>query len=90
MQVRSAVQTISYNRLSATLTDATFTKDFLMTFKSFMTVEDLFNMLIERYEIPEPQGLNEEELSEWASKKQHVIKARYARSCYESARICSK
>ncbi|THH32235.1 hypothetical protein EUX98_g1946 [Antrodiella citrinella] len=56
--------------------DPVFTKDFLMTFKSFMTVNELFDMLVERFWIESPDGLNDGELKEWTSLKQHVIRTR--------------
>lgn len=42
-----------------------------------MSVNELFDMLTERFWIQPPDGLKEEELKEWTSLKQHVIRTRY-------------
>ncbi|KAJ7857609.1 ras guanine nucleotide exchange factor domain-containing protein [Mycena olivaceomarginata] len=49
--------------------DPTFIKSFLMTFKSFATVDDLFDLL-------PPPKLTQTEREEWGKLKQHVIQIR--------------
>ena len=63
------------NCLSA---DPTFIKNFLMTFKSFMTVDELFELLTKRFWVQPPSGLKPNELEEWTRLKQQVIQLRYA------------
>jgi son of sevenless len=57
----------------------TFTKTFLLTYKSFTDVETLFNLLVTRFWIKSPEGLTQPELEEWTKHKQHIIRMRYAR-----------
>ena len=57
--------------------DPTFIKNFLMTFKSFMTVDELFELLTKRYWISPPPNLKPTELEEWTRLKQQVIRMRY-------------
>ena len=47
-----------------------------MTYKSFTTVNELFDLLVNRYWIQPPDGLKPPELEEWAKLKQHVIRSR--------------
>lgn len=56
--------------------DPTFIKNFLMTFKSFMTLDELFDLLVARFWIQPPDDLNKAELEEWTKLKQHVIRVR--------------
>ncbi|KAI0916974.1 hypothetical protein AcW2_007229 [Taiwanofungus camphoratus] len=56
--------------------DTTFNQNFLMTFKSFMTVDELFELLVRRFWIPAPPNLSPAELEEWTKLKQHVIRMR--------------
>ncbi|KAG9035607.1 hypothetical protein FRB95_011013 [Tulasnella sp. JGI-2019a] len=56
--------------------DAVFIDTFLITFKSFTTVDELFDMLVDRFNIPEPQGLTAEERTEWVNKKLTPIRFR--------------
>ncbi|KAJ7717075.1 ras guanine nucleotide exchange factor domain-containing protein [Mycena maculata] len=56
--------------------DPTFIKAFLMTFKSFTTVDDLFNLLVQRFWIRPPPKLTTTEREEWGKLKQHVIRIR--------------
>jgi son of sevenless-like protein len=52
-----------------------------MTFKSFTTVEELTELLIERFRIQPPEGLTPAELDEWSKLKQKVIQIRYVVCC---------
>ena len=56
--------------------DPTFIKTFLMTYKSFTTVDDLFDLLVQRFWITPPDGLKPNELDEWRKLKQHIIQMR--------------
>ncbi|KAL0960836.1 hypothetical protein HGRIS_005852 [Hohenbuehelia grisea] len=56
--------------------DATFIKTFLMTFKSFTTLDELYNLLVQRFWIQPPNKLAPNELDQWGRLKQHVIRAR--------------
>ncbi|KAJ8501924.1 hypothetical protein ONZ51_g290 [Trametes cubensis] len=58
------------------LGDPTFIKNFLMTFKSFMTVDELFELLTKRFWVQPPSGLKPNELEEWTRLKQQVIQLR--------------
>ncbi|KAF8552770.1 ras GEF [Imleria badia] len=56
--------------------DTNFTRAFLMTFKSFMTLDELFNLLVERFWIQPPPDLNSKELEDWRRHKQNIIRMR--------------
>jgi son of sevenless len=59
-------------------TDAVYNDTFLITFKSFTTVDELFDLLVERFNFEQPAGLNPEERAQWIEKKQTPIRFRYA------------
>lgn len=56
--------------------DPTFIKTYLMTYKSFITLDELFDLLVKRFWIQPPDNLNPRELEEWRKLKQHVIQMR--------------
>ncbi|KAG1765912.1 ras guanine nucleotide exchange factor domain-containing protein [Suillus occidentalis] len=56
--------------------DPTFIKTFLMTYKSFTTLDDFFDHLVRRFRIQTPEGLSPAESEEWRKLKQHVIQMR--------------
>ncbi|GLB38510.1 putative guanine nucleotide exchange factor for Ras-like small GTPases [Lyophyllum shimeji] len=56
--------------------DPTFNQAFLMTFKSFMTVNELFDLLVARFRIEPPPDLKPNEREEWGKLKQHIIQMR--------------
>ncbi|KAL4251892.1 hypothetical protein ABKN59_002688 [Abortiporus biennis] len=56
--------------------DPTFIKNFLMTFKSFMTLDELFELLTKRFWIDPPEGLAPAELEEWTKLKLNIIRMR--------------
>lgn len=60
----------------AAYTDAQFGKNFLITFKSFMTLDELFDLLVERFWIEPPENLAPEELEDWTKQKQTSIRLR--------------
>ncbi|CAL1717053.1 unnamed protein product [Somion occarium] len=56
--------------------DPVFVKHFLMTYKSFMTLDELFDHLVERFHIKPPEGLTPFELDQWTKMKQYVVRMR--------------
>ncbi|KAG6910697.1 hypothetical protein DXG01_008741 [Tephrocybe rancida] len=56
--------------------DPSFNQAFLMTFKSFTTVNELFDLLVERFRIDPPPELKATELEEWDKQKKHLIQIR--------------
>ncbi|WVW85840.1 hypothetical protein I302_107878 [Kwoniella bestiolae CBS 10118] len=59
-------------------TDTPFFQAFLLTFRSFTNAHELFDHLVERYNISQPDGLNIEQSQEWKVKKQAPIRLRVA------------
>jgi son of sevenless-like protein len=57
-------------------TDTTFFQAFLIMFRSFTTGPELLQLLIERYNLPEPAGVTPVELAEWKKMKQTPIRLR--------------
>lgn len=56
--------------------DARFTDTFMMTFKSFATIDQVFDSLVERYNMQPPEGLTPEQLTEWTRVKKTPIRLR--------------
>ncbi|EUC63459.1 cell division control protein, partial [Rhizoctonia solani AG-3 Rhs1AP] len=56
--------------------DATFIDAFLMTYKSFTTTKELFQLLVERFRIEPPEELEGSDLQEWIEKKQKPARVR--------------
>ncbi len=56
--------------------DTTFSKAFLMTYKSFTTPDELFELLVARFRIQPPDNLDSEEREGWGKLKQHVVQTR--------------
>ncbi|PVF94083.1 hypothetical protein CPB86DRAFT_65440 [Serendipita vermifera] len=56
--------------------DARFNETFMMTFKSFATIDQVFDMLVERYNIKPPEDLTPEQLQEWTTAKKTLIRLR--------------
>ncbi|EJU03215.1 ras GEF [Dacryopinax primogenitus] len=54
-----------HNRL-----DSTFNETFLMTFKSFATVDEVVTELITRFNLPPPPNLSPQQYAEWKDDKQ--------------------
>ena len=50
-----------------------------MTYKSFTTVDELFDLLVKRFSIQPPPNLTPQELSEWEQLKKRLIQIRCAR-----------
>jgi len=56
--------------------DPTFGKAFLMTYKSFTTLDEVFDLLVARFGIQPPENLTQLEREDWCKLKQHVIQVR--------------
>ncbi|KIJ54796.1 hypothetical protein M422DRAFT_200705 [Sphaerobolus stellatus SS14] len=56
--------------------DTVFNSTFLLTFKSFTTLDELFEGLVKRFYLPTPEGLSPDELKEWTEKKLQVVRFR--------------
>ena len=56
--------------------DSQVNNTFLLTYRSFTTAPELFEMLVKRWSIQPPYGLNGAELQEWTDKKQKPIRFR--------------
>jgi son of sevenless len=58
------------------VSDPTFGKAFLMTYKSFTTLDEVFDLLVARFHIQPPENLTQLEREDWCKLKQHVIQVR--------------
>ncbi|KAG2010086.1 cell division control protein 25 [Coprinopsis cinerea AmutBmut pab1-1] len=58
------------------VSDRAFAQAFLMTFKTFASIDELVDALIDRFRIAPPPGLMSNELEEWISMKQRVVQIR--------------
>lgn len=56
--------------------DAVFNGTFLLTYRSFTTAEELFELLVRRFSIQPPPGINQQGLAEWEDKKQKLVRFR--------------
>ena len=56
--------------------DAGFNNTFLLTYKSFTTAPEFFEMLVKRFSIQPPRGISEEDYKTWVDKKQKPIRFR--------------
>jgi len=56
--------------------DSGFNGTFLLTYKSFTTAAELFEMLVRRWSIQPPEGLSQEDYQTWVDKKQKLIQFR--------------
>ncbi|KAF9534536.1 ras guanine nucleotide exchange factor domain-containing protein [Crepidotus variabilis] len=75
--VRGGTITALVERLTAhEQADPYFQKAFLMTYKSFTSLDELFTLLIERFHIQAPENLEPAEREQWGKLKQHVIQMR--------------
>ena len=64
--------------------DPNYTKAFLMTFKSFTTLDELFDLLVQRFKIQPPRDLAPLELRQWISKKKNIVQFRHVYLCFFS------
>ncbi|KAF2126579.1 ras GEF [Dothidotthia symphoricarpi CBS 119687] len=56
--------------------DPAFNNTFLLTYRSFTTAPELFEMLVKRWSIQPPHGLAKEDYQTWVDKKQKPIRFR--------------
>ncbi|GBB90672.1 hypothetical protein RclHR1_01770020 [Rhizophagus clarus] len=58
------------------LLDSNFIATFLLTYRSFCSTDDFFDMLVKRFMIQPPEGLTQLELEVWQEKKQTPVRLR--------------
>ena len=56
--------------------DTFFNKTFLLTYRSFTTANELFEMFVRRFTIQPPQGITPSDFQTWADQKQKLIRVR--------------
>jgi son of sevenless-like protein len=56
--------------------DSSFNNTFLLTYRSFTTARELFELLVQRFAIQPPEGLNSSDLEMWRDRKQKLIRFR--------------
>ena len=56
--------------------DSHFNNTFLLTYRSFTTASELFEMLVKRFSIQPPPGISQSEYNTWVEKKQKLIRFR--------------
>lgn len=56
--------------------DAHFNNTFLLTYRSFTTASELFEMLVKRFSIQPPRGIGQDDYNNWVDKKQKPIRFR--------------
>ena len=56
--------------------DAPFNKTFLLTYRSFTSASELFEMLVKRFSIQPPRGISDDDYKTWVERKQKLIRLR--------------
>lgn len=56
--------------------DSNFNNTFLLTYKSFTSARELFEMLVSRFNLQPPEGLSPPDFDVWRDKKQKLIRVR--------------
>ncbi|KFA63454.1 hypothetical protein S40285_00404 [Stachybotrys chlorohalonatus IBT 40285] len=56
--------------------DSNFNNTFLLTYRSFTSARELFELLIKRFQIQPPEGLSPQDYEVWHSRKQKFIRVR--------------
>ena len=56
--------------------DPQFNATFLLTYRSFTTASELFEMLVRRFTIQPPQGISASDFKVWIEQKQNLIRVR--------------
>ena len=56
--------------------DSSFNNTFLLTYRSFTSARELFELLVQRFAIQPPEGLNSSDLEMWRDRKQKLIRFR--------------
>ncbi|KAG6042003.1 hypothetical protein E4U41_007099 [Claviceps citrina] len=56
--------------------DSSFNNTFLLTYQSFTTARELFELLVKRFAIQPPDGLTQSDFENWRDRKQKLIRFR--------------
>jgi son of sevenless len=56
--------------------DAVFNGTFLLTYRSFTTASELFELLVRRFSIQPPPGISQDDLTTWEDSKQKLVRFR--------------
>ncbi|KAI1340578.1 ras guanine nucleotide exchange factor domain-containing protein [Xylariaceae sp. FL0016] len=56
--------------------DSNFNNTFLLTYRSFTTAQELFKLLVNRFSIQPPEGLNNSDYDMWRERKQKPVRFR--------------
>jgi son of sevenless len=56
--------------------DTSFNNTFLLTYRSFTTASELFEMLVKRFTVQPPRGISQENYRTWVERKQKPIRFR--------------
>ncbi|KAJ3475281.1 hypothetical protein NLG97_g9514 [Lecanicillium saksenae] len=56
--------------------DSSFNNTFLLTYKSFTSARELFELLVKRFAIQPPEGLSQADFETWRDRKQKLIRFR--------------
>ncbi|KAK4204355.1 ras guanine nucleotide exchange factor domain-containing protein [Triangularia verruculosa] len=56
--------------------DANFNNTFLLTYRSFTSARELFELLVKRFNLQPPEGLSQPEYEQWTNQKQKLIRFR--------------
>ena len=56
--------------------ESDFNNTFLLTYRSFTTAPELFEMLVKRFNLQPPRGISEQDYKTWVDKKQKPIRFR--------------
>ncbi|KXN88122.1 Cell division control protein 25 [Leucoagaricus sp. SymC.cos] len=56
--------------------DLPYSRAFLMTYKDFIALDELVELLVQRFTIQPPENLTPKELEDWTKLKQHVVRTR--------------
>lgn len=56
--------------------DSSFNNTFLLTYRSFTSARELFEMLVQRFSIQPPEGLSQQDYEMWRDRKQKLIRFR--------------
>lgn len=77
LQVRGGTLTALVEQLTRhDRLDSDFNTTFLLTYRSFTTASELFEMLVKRFNIQPPYGLAQDDYQMWVAKKQKLIRIR--------------
>ncbi|KKA29010.1 hypothetical protein TD95_005366, partial [Thielaviopsis punctulata] len=56
--------------------DSSFNNTFLLTYRSFTSARELFELLVQRFSIQPPEGLGASDYEQWRAKKQTIVRLR--------------